>query len=562
MGLDKLFDRRTILRSASASALTLLLSRCQSIAPSPSKEVMSANDFLRLYGPIDRTLGEKTLRQFSGDDHSRPHQILWDTQKYLASKKVEGSEESVPLVVIGGGGSGLFSAYELREFRPVVLEQAARLGGNAKAQSWRGLDYALGSAYIDSPHPGTPMHHFFQELGWGEILTERRTIDPVEYQGRVYPKFWEGETQPKERNRYAKINAALSDLASEKHGLVFPLIPTNDTDERDSIRRFDRYSIHEWLTQKGGGRLPKHLESAVEYYCWSTYAASSKELSAAAALNFLAQESNPIQVGAGGNAALLEKLLQKLIPQLPARHLRTGCLVVQVSADSNSVRVLYEDSKGQLRSIRARAAVLACPKFVVKRILTDIEPARLEAAESLRYRAYMVANILLKQNPRKPFYDLFMVDDGKTDTSAPEIESERKNATDFVLASFAGHKGPHEVLTFYRAFPYDGGRSKVFQQDAFDHYHSRFESQIEREVLPLLGLKPTDVHDIRLTRWGHALPLAEKGLYQGNTIDRLRAPFRNRVFFVEQDNWAYPSLQTGATEAAYFSAQVRRLLKT
>ncbi len=491
----------------------------------------------------------------------RPHQILWDIPGYLASKSIEDAVEEVPLVIVGGGASGLFSAYALKEFRPVVLEQGARFGGNAKGQSWRGLDYALGSAYIDRPHAGTAMDRFYQELGWNEILTERTVVDPVEYKGKSFKNFWEGETQPKERHRYSRINAFLGDLAGEKKGLVFPLIPSNDPEERKSLKEFDRYSIHELLSQKTGGKLPRHLESAIEYYCWSTYAGSSKELSASAVLNFLAQESNPIKVGAGGNAALLERLLQRLSREIPTGNLRAGALVVRVKADSNGVSVLYEDASGKLRSLRARAAILACPKFVVKRILADIEPDRMAAMESLKYRAYMVANVLLKQTSGRSFYDLFMVDDGLTDVKAPETESERKNATDFVLASFAGRKGNEEVLTFYRAFPYDGGRDRLFQPDAFDTYYSRFELQLEREVLPLLGLKASTVSGLRLTRWGHALPLAQKGFFQGDNVDQLRKPFRDRVFFVEQDNWAYPSLQTGATDAAFFAPQVKAVLE-
>ena len=55
--------------------------------------------------------------------------------------------------------------------------------------------------------------------------------------------------------------------------------------------------------------------------------------------------------------------------------------------------------------------------------------------------------------------------------------------------------------------------------------------------------------DIRISRWGHALPVAQTGLIADGTLEKIRKPFRERVFFVEQDNWALPALDTSVNEA-------------
>ncbi len=556
--MERPFNRREFLRLTTHSGLALLLSRCANLTREPSSN-LNASDFLSQYSPIDRTLGDKVPQAFSGDSFARPHEILWDLSNFYATHQVEGKVEEAPLVIIGGGVSGLFSAFEYREHRPIVLEQAARFGGNAKGQSWRGLDYALGSAYIDRPHPGTPMAHFYNELKLDEITTERKTTDPVAYKNKLYFSFWDGESDPANKAKYQKIGKFFSDLYHEKER-AFPLIPSLNAEEQASVRYFDQWDLHTFLSKLVGGKLPPQLETAFEHYCWSTYAGSAKELSSAAALNFLAQEIEPIRVSAGGNARIAERLLERLTAELPLQNLRAGCLVVKVKVEGNGVLVHYLDPQNKLRAIRARSAILSCPKFVANKILEEIEPERVTSIEKLRYRSYMTANLLLKGKSARHFYDLFMIGKGKINLNDVKESQQKQNATDFVMANFASPHPDATVLTFYRAFPADGMRKELIMPDSYNHYYREFEQQIDREILPMMNFKKSQIVDLRLTRWGHALPLAEKGIYSGNTIANLRKPFRDRVFFIEQDNWAYPSLQTGATDCVLMKKEITKAL--
>jgi hypothetical protein len=171
-----------------------------------------------------------------------------------------------------------------------------------------------------------------------------------------------------------------------------------------------------------------------------------------------------------------------------------------------------------------------------------------------------LANVLVnKKMPRGP-YDVFCIGDGKVDMTNRKAHHGKVNATDFVMANFAAIDAEVNVLTLYNPIPYDGARSELIEPGAYERHRKRFEKQIKTSVLPLLGLKWSDVMDVRLTLWGHALPLAAHGLYQGGIVDELRKPFRERVFFIEQDNWAYPSLQTGATESFAFKDQIIALM--
>lgn len=571
---QRALTRRNFLQLSAGAGTTLLLAGCESgakpptatpVAPASAPVVakpLSASEFMQAYGPIDRTLGEGSERSFYGDRNERPHRILWNREGYLASKKVEGPDEETALVILGGGMSGMFSAFRLRAHKPIVLEQATRFGGNAKGQSWRGIDYSIGAAYLDAPHAGTPMAEYFKDLGLEELLVKRNVADPVEVQGKLYPKFWEGQSEPKLADKYLKMSQFFTSLTSEKER-PFPFIPSLEEKHLTSVRHYDAFTLHGLLDKVTGG-LPRHLAIALEHYCWSTYAASSTELSAAAGLNFLAQEVEPIRVGAGGNAKVGERLLERLLEALPQNNLRAGCIGVQVKVEGDRVVVLYEDSEGKLRRIRAKAAVLACPKFAVGKMLDNIEPERVQAISELRFRSYMTASVLVNKAMPRGTYDLFMLGRATTDPKNVRKSQEEMNGTDLIFANFAAERAAKDaasnVLTFYRSFPYDGARAELIGPGAYDLNRKRFEEQLTRDVLPLLSLQQRDIVDMRLSLWGHALPLAKQGIYLGDVVPRLRKPFASRVFFVEQDNWAYPSTQTGATDVALQQAQIERVL--
>jgi protoporphyrinogen oxidase len=542
--------------------LTLLIAGCSSskkLAPQSPEESKKLNAFIKEFGPVDRTVDHsKPQTTFSGDDNRRPHQILWDVEGYLKNKKVEFKEET-NVVIVGGGASGLISAYQFKEYQPIVLEQAKRFGGNAKGESWKGLDYALGSAYLDAPHKGTPMEYYFKEFGFNDLAVRRQDADPVEVNGKLYRGFWEGETEPALKAKYEKLHHLFESMNLEKER-PFPFIPSLTNEHLESVKYYDQWSLHEFLTKYLEG-IPQHLETALEHYCYSTYAATAKEISAAAALNFLAQEMEPICPAPGGNACYAERVLNRLLEYVPSENLRASSIVVRVKVEGDSSYVYYEDHKGQLHEIKAKAVIMCCPKFVVKNILQDIENDRLEAISNIKFRSYMTANLLLKKVPEEKFYDLFMVDEGKLKSKNPEKHSELMDATDIILANFASpeHKD-YSVLTFYRAFPHDNARSELYKTGSYEKQKAKLERQINKKILPMLKLSKADVVGLRLTLWGHALPISYKGVYRSGDIDILRRPFKEKVFFVEQDNWSYPSFQTGATEVALLKKQIEQIL--
>jgi hypothetical protein len=518
-----------------------------------------AQPHLAAASPIDRSLGDVAPAQFFGDEPERPHQMLWDKQGYIGGR-LPLPEERVPLVVVGGGISGLVTSYLLRAYQPVLLEQAVRLGGNSRGQSWRGIDYSIGAAYLIEPEAESPLGKLAAELGLPELWTIKAGEDPVALSGKVYPTFWDGGTSSRGSAQFDTLATYFRAMHAGQHGLVYPEIPITDPGQAAYIHALDRLSFRQYVEKIAGGSLHPHIDTAIEHYCWSSFAATSAEVSAAAGLNFYVSEFGNLAVLPGGNAAVAERVQERLMDVIPPTNMRTGAMVFDVRVVPDGVVVAFEDQRRSRQAIHARAAVLCCPKFVVGKILHGIEGERLEAIKRLRYRSYLVANVLLKGGINEPFYDLYLLGEGKIEPSNLQAAARQQPVTDVVLATYARPDPAHIVLTLYRGMPYDGARAELYAAGSYPRYREEFAQQIHETILPLLHLRRENIVDLRIARWGHPLPVAATGLIANGTIEKIRAPFHGRVFFVEQDNWALPAFETGVTEALTWAPEVVKVL--
>lgn len=507
--------------------------------------------------PIAR-LSTLSQSAFSGDEPHRAHRLLWSSREFLQAqagrvKEQAPEQERARVVVIGGGMSGLISAYLLRELSPVLLEQSSRLGGNSKAESWAGTSFSLGAAYIARPEKKGSAERLLRELGLlsafriesggGAILDERGVRMP----------FWQGVTDPERASEFRRVLGQLGSIA--KSG--YPDIPASAESglSWSELRRLDSMTFEQWVRAHLGDDLHPHVATYLRKYCWSSFGGDPAEISAAQALNFLLADLGDLAVFPGGNAAIAQALTEQLQRALPRGNLRAGAVVLELAEQAGGVRVTYVDEQGSLRVIQADACVVACPKFVAARLLERggiIPPGQIEAMRKLKYRAYLVANAVLKRRVASPSYDLFrMVDESRE--SAP--------FADVVFGGWAEHDRPERsVLTFYKPFAYDGARAELLQDGAYSSQKSRMEKAV-LELLPELGLRGTDLESLRISRWGHAIPLAARGLIAEGTLESAARPAAGgRVQFAQQDNWANPAFETALAAAESAAAGIRRSL--
>jgi hypothetical protein len=87
--------------------------------------------------PIATLADGPAARQFFGDEVQRFHAILWDKANTISARGglPKSPSEKARVCIIGGGLAGLSTAWLLKQYQPVVLEGATRLGGNAKGRA-------------------------------------------------------------------------------------------------------------------------------------------------------------------------------------------------------------------------------------------------------------------------------------------------------------------------------------------------------------------------------------------------------------------------------------------
>lgn len=558
--MNPIMSRRHAIKLVSGTGIAVYLSQFQgkpAWAATPGSKISEIS-------PIDRSLGEVAPQMWFSDYPDRAHKVLWDKAGYVSSlgAKTPVPTEKVPLVIIGGGMSGLFSAYLLKKHKPVILEQAPRFGGNSKGQSWRGIDYSMAAAYFIEPEPESDLLALLTELGVDKMWKVKTGEDPVALGGKIFNEFWSGECAGEDETakaQFAKLREYFTKV-NEGEEIPYPDIPVTDPETLDYIKELDTQNFKAHLEKIAGGPLVGPIETAIEHYCWSSLGASASAVSAAAGLNFYASEFSNLVVTPGGNAAVAERLLERLDSALPKGNLRADALVYDVKVVEDGVVVSYQDGGGNAKAIHAKAVIMACPKFVAGKVLTEIEPERVAAIKKLQYGSYLVANACIKGGGAAPFYDLYLLGEGNINVSDLRAASEKQQITDVIYANYAKAVGANTVLTLYRGLPYAGVRGELLAPDSYKKYRAQFEQQLKEVIFPLLKIAPENLVDIRIARWGHPIPTATPGLIADGTVDMLRKPFKDKVFFVEQDNWALPAFETAVAEAQIWAPEVDKVL--
>ncbi len=475
--------------------------------------------------------------------------------------------EEIDLAVVGGGISGLCTAYLLRDLEPVLFDLRPRFGGAAQGEVWAGTRYSLGSAYVITPDPGTFLDDIYRELGLDKVVRVDHDQMMIELGGAVSEKFWSGAGGNPED---AKAFEAYAGVVQRMAGAEYPDIPLPDGNV-DWIHELDLKTLKRDIEEKMGVAVPPNLAAAIQAYCYSSFAAGWDEISAAGGWNFLAAEEYGRWVCPGGNAWMADRFYKGLLGNekpmrsgCSGRRLRGSCMVVDVRLAANDrVQVTYQDADGGLRSLLAKRVVMACPKMLCKYIMSDLEKRdvpKWDAMHKLQYKAYVMVNVLLNAPIERDFYDIFLLGDGDFPMDPGEAEVRLK-----VIDALNGHfarriDSQRSVLTLYWPLPFTTARFLLIDSTGWRTMSERLAPQL-KSILELLKVPVSAVEQVRMTRWGHALPLHTPNLIAGGTVDELRRPYEGKVYFVNQDNWALPAVENCLLDAEIYAAQVRADLK-
>ncbi len=468
-------------------------------------------------------------------------------------------DEHVDVAIIGGGLSGLATAYNLRERDWVLFDLRDRFGGNALGEQWNRLPYSLGSAYFMVPDKGSDLDLLYRDLGVYELAR----IDEgggfkVEYSDALLTDLCQDCTAD-ELVAMKNYRAAVSDFANKN----YPEIPWSDPDTQAFVQLLDLENFHHSVDAACGGVTPPLLAKALQAYCYSSFGIGWDELSAAAGWNFVAAEEFGRIVLPGGNAGLATlfwKDIASVAPRANGRErLRAGCLATNLRMEKQGVSISWRDARGAVRTMGAKHVVYAGSKHIFRHMMPElatIDPEKFEALHQTPTVPYVVVNVLLNRQVHEKFYDIFTIHDSKFPMYDEAFEVDRR-ITDVLAGTFAVAT-PHattDVLTMYWPLPWHTARFTIIQPESFAQYAALAAPQIRR-LLTLVGVSATDVAQIRMARWGHAMPYAKPGAYAGNLCETLRRPVADRVWFANQDNWLLPAVETCLSEAAWVAQEL------
>lgn len=534
LGASRLFDPR-------AAAAPLLFS-----AP-PNDPTVDPILLLGSLGPSEMVGGLPFAANWSGDRfpaNAIPFHSCEGCDVFPSA------EESIDVAIVGGGLSGLASAYMLRHRDPVVFELRPRLGGNAMGESFGGRNWSLASAYFMQDDADSPLGMLYSELGIDHHWRQDAGEFTFEYDRKVGSDLLGPNPTSEEVAALARYRQAVAYFADE----AYPDMPFEPGDMPRVIRQLDGRTFAEDLSIRVG-TLPPRLAYLLQAYCYSSLGVGWDELNAASAWNFVAAEEFGRNVMVGGNAGLARTLWQKA--RIGGARFRCEALVAEVRPVAGGSLIHWRDRAGARRTTFARQVIMANAKHIARAVLPclpEADPAKLEAMHQVPTVAYLVANVVLSQPLVRDFYDMYINGGRDFPMDANAFEAHR-TITDAVNGGFAGGGPATRVLTLYWPLPWHTARFSIIGEDDWRAYAATGAPQIA-ELLDTLGIPQQHVLQIRLARWGHAMPYATPGTYLGGLPQELRRPLMDRIWFVNQDNWLLPAVETCLSEAMWAASRV------
>lgn len=514
---------------------------------------------------LDLLAWQESPREFTGDNFDLAHRLLFNPGDILKTGTPELHPDVHDVIVVGGGIAGLTVAYKLRDRDVLLFEAAAETGGVSKSETWQGIEYAIGAAYIIDPDPES---EDARELAGFKLLEEldlRKRGEDIEKDRSLQRRLSGDANHCVFSNRrvipeslvYSARNRAFFEHVLDSDD--YPSVPAEDPAlvealDRISFRRFLRSAA---LQRKIYGRSVGPISplgwEAIEYYCWGAFGTTAEETSAYHGLNFFAAEYGDILVYPGGNAFIAKRLTER-IRKAGAQRIRTGAWTLRIERDGNGFSAVTWENE-RLHRYRARAIVFASPLFLAPKIIPSLPDDQRTAIGTLDYRSYVVANVLLRRTADKIFaneafrngYELTRVHGIDVGKVTAEDVSNRKVYSDAILADFAAGRHPtHAVLTVYRPYPFLTGRPSLLSIP-----YAQMESEVRREVLAGFGphgLRADDIEGVRLTRWGHPMIVTRPGQLAEGTMRKASQP-QPGLYFAHTDVQGAPAYENALAAA-------------
>jgi NAD(P)-binding Rossmann-like domain len=350
-------------------------------------------------------LSTKSERKIEGsfvNEAAAAGHLLRDRKSFPAAKQTV----KIPIVIVGGGISGLSAAWRLKkkgyeDF--VLLEMNEQAGGNARSGENEITAYPWAAHYV--PVPGMQaayVRELFTDLG---VLKngqweERYLVFAPQEQLFLYGR-WQDGIEPavgltqKDREQFQRLEETFAKYRASGSFTV-PL----EVGYSNQFADLDQISFADWL--KGNGFDSRLLTWYMNYACRDDYGALAGDTSAWAGIHYFSsregEEKGPI-TWPEGNGWITKRLLERV-----GDRVRTGQMVHGIVQSPRGVRVFAADTEYQ-----AEFVIFSAPTFLGTYLIDGFKKVN-----DFVYSPWLTANLTLERLPAshgaEPCWDTVFLD--------------------------------------------------------------------------------------------------------------------------------------------------------
>lgn len=522
-------ERRTFIRYVGTLGTAALLMP-DLLACTQSKKKITTN---RLGAPLDRG------------------HILRGSMDFAAAYPEEHLE--IPVVIVGGGISGLSSAYHLSKngYSDFLLfELGEQTGGNSGSGQNAHSKYPLGAHYLSLPNPNNrPLIAFLKDLDLLEkeenglqfynedflchAPDERLLFKGVFHEGLV-PEYGVSEETHAEIKRFFAEMRELKAATSE-NGIDLFNIPISQAEITPELEKLDQITFKEYLAQQR--YESEELLWFLDYCCRDDFGAGADKVSAWAGIHYFAgRKATPgntdpttVLTWAEGNGFLAGKLAASV-----QSNIRKNIIVYSVEEQADKVLIRAIDLRAKKKLlVSANQCVLSAPSYVAKHILKSPNWSP-DYFEGIKHNPWLIGIVVLDQIPEGTGTPLAW-DNVKFGTKGLGYVSDRHQ-------EFSQFKDKH-VISVYLALD---------QSDEHTERRNLFrmtdEDMCRLVVSELVSMHPDieqHIEHISFQRWGHGMVTPYPGAlakYQEHLKLRKTA---KRVHLAHTDYSSYSVFEEG-----------------
>ncbi|PYX05909.1 MAG: hypothetical protein DMG85_14375 [Acidobacteria bacterium] len=418
------------------------------------------------------------------------------------------------VVIVGGGVSGMTAAYLLRQRDFLLLEKEPHWGGNSYLMEYQGNAYATGGAFLEKSEIA---YEFAQQIGLQPLPINN--WDGSIIKGEFIPDTW-GEGLAKlpysasVREGFKKFRKDILAINVERRSKELYGVPFTDF-------------------MKG---YPEEIKQWWDTYGPSNWGAVSEETAAALGISTLQEmaienRQDERYTWPGGLGAISKKLSELLHSEF-ADRMHNGATTIAVVPARNGVQVTYMQGN-ELKSVAAKAVIMATPKFITRRIVEGLPEKQSEAMRQMRYIPYPVVNLIFDKPVFKQGYDTWCPGNSFTDFIV----------ADWVVQKQPGYQQKANILTCYTPLR-EAERGYLLTESSAREVAVKVLSDFQK-LFPGSDVAPLEVH---IYRRGHPMFMSTPGLF--TEVQPLARRAMDRVFFANTDSEGPLSTTAGGIAAA------------